>query len=181
MVFLLHTSITMSPRISQQKPALTQTKNALLPKIPLPPHPNPLPRPSKHLHRPPQTPRGCFIAVTHGRGKFTLYEKNVLSTPHPTLGDSDVIVDLTYGSLSRSPTALNGQGWACDDGEELVELADYYLFEELANVQDKIMNGDCRPLTSPAVMFNDYRGMKACYSFILENMTDWPCRWLAGE
>lgn len=47
----------------------------------------------------------------------------------------------------------------CDDGEELVELADYYLFEELCNMQDKVRNGNRKPLTSPAVMVNDYRGM----------------------
>lgn len=70
-----------------------------------------------------------------------------------------MIVDLTYGSLSRCPAASNGQGWMCDDGEELVELADYYLFEELCNVQDKVRNGNRKPLTSPAVMVNDYRGM----------------------
>lgn len=99
----------------------------------------------------------ALLAVTHGRGKFTLYEKNDPSTPHPTLHDGDVIVDLTYGSWSRSPTASNGQGWLCEGGEELVELADYYLFEELGDMQEKVMNGNRRPLTSPAVMFNDYR------------------------
>ncbi|BCR86469.1 uncharacterized protein ACHE_30456S [Aspergillus chevalieri] len=99
----------------------------------------------------------ALLAVTHGQGTFTLYEKNDPTKLHPTLGDSDVIVDLTYGSLSRCPTASNGQGWICNDGEELVELADYYLFEELCNVQDKVRKGNRKPLTSPAVMINDHR------------------------
>lgn len=95
----------------------------------------------------------ALLAVTHGRGKFTLYEKPDPSMPHPALGDGDVIVDLTYGSASRA------RGWWCTGGEELVELADDYLFEELGDVQEKVMNGNRRPLTSGAVIFRDYRGM----------------------
>lgn len=100
----------------------------------------------------------ALLAVTHGRGKFALYEKPDPSTPHPALGDGDVIVDLTYGSASRT------QGWWCTGGEELVELADDYLFEELGDVQEKVMNGNRRPLTSGAVMFRDYRGMPSTFS-----------------
>lgn len=99
-----------------------------------------------------------LLAVTHGWGKFILYEKNDPSEPHPAMGDRDIIVDLTYNSYSRSPDCNNGEGWMCDGGEELVELADEYIFDELGDVRDRIARGHRRPLTSPAVMFNDYRG-----------------------
>lgn len=94
-----------------------------------------------------------LAVTTYGWGKFTLYEKNDPDEPHPVMGDGDIIVDLTYNSVTRPAS-----GWMCTGGEELVELADEYIFEELGDVRDRISRGHRRPDTSPAVMFNDYRG-----------------------
>lgn len=100
-----------------------------------------------------------LAVTTYGWGKFTLYEKNDPDEPHPIMGDGDIIVDLTYNSITRPAS-----GWMCAGGEELIELADEYIFEELGDVRDRISRGHRRPVTSPAVMFNDYRGKNSLKS-----------------
>lgn len=97
-----------------------------------------------------------LAVTTYGWGKFTLYEKNDPDEPHPVMGDGDIIVDLTYNSITRPAS-----GWMCTGGEELVDLADEYIFDELGDVRDRISRGHRRPITSPAVMFNDHRGKYA--------------------
>lgn len=97
-----------------------------------------------------------LAVTTYGWGKFTLYEKNDPDEPHPVMGDGDIIVDLTYNSITRPAS-----GWMCTGGEELVDLADEYIFDELGDVRDRISRGHRRPMTSPAVMFNDHRGKYA--------------------